>query len=149
MGQSVLVIIPTDRERAFILSQRVARIATADKSGRPLVVPICYAYDGRCFYTPIDKKPKRVSVERLKRVRNILENPNVSIVIDRYHEDWTRLCYVIIHGRAELIGGGEEYIDSLRLLCEKYPQYRDMNLSKLNLPVIKIVLDRITSWGAI
>lgn len=124
-------------------------MATADKSGRPLVVPICYAYDGRCFYTPIDKKPKRVSVGGLKRVRNILENPNVSIVIDRYREDWTRLCYVIIHGRAELIEEGEEYLDSLRLLCEKYPQYRNMNLSRLNLPVIKIASDRITSWGAV
>jgi PPOX class probable F420-dependent enzyme len=143
------VSIPTDKERAFILSHRVARMATADKSGRPLVIPICYAYDGRCFYTPIDKKPKRVSVGALKRVRNVLENPNVSIVIDEYQEDWTRLFYVIIHGRAELIERGEQYINSLGLLCEKYPQYKDMNLSKLNLPVIKIAPDRIISWGAV
>jgi PPOX class probable F420-dependent enzyme len=143
-----LETIPTDKERAFILSHRVARMATADKSGRPFIIPICYAYDGRCFYTPIDKKPKRVSVVALKRVRNISENPHVSVVIDEYQEDWTRLCYVIIHGRAELIERGEEYLNSLRLLCERYPQYEDMNLSKLNLPVIKIVPDRITSWDA-
>jgi PPOX class probable F420-dependent enzyme len=142
------VTLPTDKERAFILSHRVARMATADRSGRPYIIPICYAYDGRCFYTPIDKKPKRVSVAALKRVRNISENPNVSVVIDEYHEDWTRLCYVIIHGRAKLIERGEEYLNSLRLLCEKYPQYENMNLSKLNLPVIKIVPDRITLWDA-
>ena len=141
--------IPTEKEKVFILSRRVARMATADKSGRPLVVPICYAYDGRCFYTPIDKKPKRVSARGLKRVINLSENPNVSVVIDEYHEDWTRLCYVIIHGRAELLEGGEEYLYSLRLLCEKYPQYKNMDLSQLNLPVIKIIPDRITSWGAV
>ncbi len=141
--------IPTDRERAFILSHRVARMATADKMGRPLVVPICYAYDGMYLYTPIDKKPKRVPVDGLKRVRNISENPNVSVVIDEYQEDWTRLGYVIIHGRAEIIKRGEEYLRSLRLLCERYPQYKSMNLSKLNLPVIKIVPSRITSWGAV
>jgi len=141
--------IPTEKEKVFILSRRVARMATADKSGRPLVVPICYAYDGRCFYTPIDKKPKRVSARGLKRVINLSENPNVSVVIDEYHEDWTRLRYVIIHGRAELLEGGEEYQSSLRLLCEKYPQYKNMDLSQLNLPVIKIIPDRITSWGAV
>ncbi len=124
-------------------------MATADKLGRPLVVPICYAYDGTCFYTPIDKKPKRVSAGGLKRVRNLTENPNVSVVIDEYNENWTMLCYVIIQGRAELLERGEEYLNSLRLLCEKYPQYEDMNLSKLNLPVIKIIPNRITSWGSV
>ncbi len=143
------MIITTDKERVFILSRRVARMATVDKSGRPVVVPICYAYDGSYFYTPIDKKPKRVPIEKLKRVKNILENPNVSVVIDEYDEDWSALRYIIIHGGAELIERGDEYRNSLRLLCEKYPQYEDMKLSKLNLPVIKIVPNRIISWSAV
>ena len=138
-----------DKQKQFIISHRVARMATVDKLGRPLVVPICYVYDGKNFYTPIDKKPKRVPVRELKRVRNILENPNISVVIDDYKEDWNKLRYVIIHGRAELIESGGEYQRSLRLLCEKYPQYVKMNLSGLNLPVIKVVPDRILSWGAI
>ncbi len=138
-----------DRLNQFILSQRVARMATVDKLGRPLVVPICYAYDGKNLYTPIDRKPKRVSVRELKRIRNILENPNISIVIDDYYEDWNKLRYVIIHGRAELIERGQEYQTSLRLLCEKYSQYVEMNLSSLNLPVIKVIPDRIIPWGAI
>jgi PPOX class probable F420-dependent enzyme len=140
---------PTDKEKEFILSHRVARMATVDKSGKPLVVPICYAYDGNYLYTPIDKKPKRVTIRDLKRIRNITENPNVSLVIDDYYDDWNKLCYVIIHGRAELMESGEEYQKSLGLLCEKYPQYREMNLFQLNLPVIKIVPDRMISWGAI
>jgi PPOX class probable F420-dependent enzyme len=143
------MILSNDKEREFISSHRVARMATADRSGRPLVVPICYTFDGGILYTPIDGKPKRVPVGELKRIRNITENPNVSIVVDDYSEDWTKLCYVIIHGRAELIESGEEYLRSIRLLYEKYPQYEKMNLSELNLPVIKVVPHRIVSWGAI
>jgi len=138
-----------DRQRQFIVSHRVARMATADKMGRPLVVPICYVFDGKNLYTPIDKKPKRVAVKKLKRVRNILENPNISIVIDDYYEDWNKLSYAIVQGRAELIESGEEYQRSLRLLCDKYAQYVNMNLPALNLPVIKVVPERILLWGAI
>jgi PPOX class probable F420-dependent enzyme len=138
-----------DRQKQFIVSHRVARMATADKMGRPLVVPICYVFDGKNLYTPIDKKPKRVAVKKLKRVRNILENPNISIVIDDYYEDWSKLSYAIVQGRAELIESGEEYQRSLRLLCDKYAQYVNMNLPALNLPVIKVVPERILLWGAI
>jgi PPOX class probable F420-dependent enzyme len=116
--------------------------------GRPRVVPICYSFNGKSFYTPIDNKPKRASPGELKRVRNIIENPNVSLVIDEYYEDWSKLCYIIINGRAEIIESGEEYRSSLVQLSKKYPQYLDMKLSKLNLPVIKIIPNRIISWGS-
>ncbi|HEY7535554.1 MAG TPA: TIGR03668 family PPOX class F420-dependent oxidoreductase [Thermodesulfobacteriota bacterium] len=133
----------------FIKSHMVARMATVDILGRPRIVPICYCFDGKSIYTPIDKKPKTLSPGELKRIRNILENPNVSLVIDEYYQDWSKLCYIIINGRAEIMEFGEEYQDSLRLLCEKYPQYVDMKLRTLNLPVIKIVPERIISWGNI
>ena len=124
-------------------------MATVDRHGKPLVHPICYAFDGNSIYTPIDKKPKRVTINRLKRIRNIRENQNTSIVIDDYDDDWSKLAYVIIHGKAELMHGGKEYDQSLRMLSEKYPQYQEMKLSDLNLPVIRIVPNRIISWGNI
>ncbi len=145
------MVIPNEKEIAFILSHKVARFATVDRSGNPLVVPICYAYDGsyNYIYSPIDAKPKKGSGRKLKRIRNIEENPNVSLVIDEYHDDWSKLCYVIIHGVAELIESGEEYKRAIKLLCEKYDQYVEMQLPKLNLPVIKITPTRVISWGAI
>jgi coenzyme F420-0:L-glutamate ligase/coenzyme F420-1:gamma-L-glutamate ligase len=143
------MIMPTDRENQFILSHRVARLATVDRLGKPLVVPICYVYDGMNIYTPIDKKPKRVSFRGLKRIKNIMENPHVSLVVDEYHEDWDKLSYIIIHGKAELIESGQEYQESLRLLTQKYAQYEQMNLTSLNLPVIKIIPERIISWGVV
>lgn len=142
-------ISPTKRELKFIQTQKIARMATVDKSGKPLVLPICYAYDGNYIYTPIDKKPKRVSPMQLKRIKNIINNPNVSVVIDRYYEDWARIAYIIIHGTAVVIDRGKEYHESLRILSEKYRQYEHMKLSQLGLPVIKIIPNRFTSWGKI
>lgn len=142
-------VLPTKREVTFIQTQKIARMATVDKSGKPLVLPICYAYDGNYIYTPIDKKPKRVAPMELNRIKNIVNNPNVSVVIDRYYEDWTRIAYIIIHCTAEVIDGGKEYRESLRILSEKYRQYKHMKLSQLGLPVIKIIPNRFISWGKI
>ncbi|HEX9666122.1 MAG TPA: TIGR03668 family PPOX class F420-dependent oxidoreductase [Thermodesulfobacteriota bacterium] len=142
-------VLPTEREYIFIQSQRIARMATVDRSGKPLVLPICYAYDGTNLYTPIDKKPKSVSPGELKRIRNITGNPNVSVLVDVYNEDWNEIGFIIIHGTAEVIDSGKEYRESLRILSEKYIQYRQMNLSELGLPVIKISPNRIISWGKI
>lgn len=135
--------------RNFIETGRVARMATADKHGVPLIVPMCYVFYENYIYTPIDKKPKRSQTRDLKRVKNILENPNVSLVVDDYYEEWSKLRHVIIHGKADLIDYGEEYRKSLELLCEKYHQYKEMNLLQLNLPVIKITVSKIISWGDI
>src|SRR5439155_15976426 len=85
---------------------RVARLGTADHAGRPLVVPVCYAFDGRACFSAIDAKPKRVAGRDLRRVRNIEQNPHVSLVVDRYDEDWSRLAWVIVEGRAAVVTEG-------------------------------------------
>jgi PPOX class probable F420-dependent enzyme len=136
-----------DEVEVFVARGRVARLATVDEGGVPSIIPICYAYDGRNFYTPVDKKPKSLPPYGLKRIRNILGNPLVAVLIDRWSEDWGELAYVILRGRAEVITSGEEYDSALVLLEEKYEQYRRMGLKGLGLPVIKICPHRITSWG--
>lgn len=142
-----MITIPNDQEREILLSERVARMATADGSGRPHVVPVCFAYDGHNIFTPLDKKPKSVPAGELRRVKNILSNPRVSLVVDGYYEDWKRLYYVLVCGLASVIESGEEYRNSLILLSRKYPQYRKMGLEKAGLPIIKIVPESIVSWG--
>src|SRR6478672_34068 len=81
---------------------RVARLATADASGRPYVVPVCFAWQGDHIYIALDEKPKSVAPTRLKRVRNILENPRVSFLLDHYDEDWSRLNYTLVSCTATL-----------------------------------------------
>jgi PPOX class probable F420-dependent enzyme len=126
---------------------RVARLATVDDGGAPHVVPVCYATDGRAFYSPIDAKPKRARPEGLKRVRNIRANPRVALLIDHYEEDWARLAFVMVQGRAELLREGAEWRAARTLLEAKYPQYRAMPLAGDGL-VIKIVPDRVVRWSA-
>ena len=127
---------------------RVARLATADRSGRPLVVPICYAFDGRYCYSVIDLKPKRVNGSRLKRVRNIQENPNVSLLIDHYEEDWSQLFYVIMVGHAEILSQGQEFREAFDLLLTKYPQYQTMPLDRETGAIIKMSPERVIEWRA-
>ena len=106
----------TDKEREAILRNKVARMATVDSKGSPLVVPVCYGFDGKYIFTPLDKKPKLVSVYKLKRVRNILDNPQVSLVIDRYDDNWEKLYYLIIQGSADILENGLVYKKSLKIL---------------------------------
>lgn len=138
------MIQPTEAQRAFLESHQVAHLATADAQGRPHVVPICYAYDGRRLYVVIDRKPKRVSPLQLRRLRNIRENPHVAVVVDDYSDDWSRLAYVLIQGRADVLMKGEAHEKALRLLRAKYPQYRKMALEER--PVIRITPERVVEW---
>jgi PPOX class probable F420-dependent enzyme len=131
----------------YISRKRIAHFATCDSSGIPTVIPICFVYHAKTVYTPIDKKPKKISPTKLKRIKNIIENPFVSLVIDEYNDDWDRLSYVIIQGSASLIDHGKEYETALQKLCEKYEQYSKMKLNDLGLPVIKIVSNKIITWG--
>jgi PPOX class probable F420-dependent enzyme len=130
----------------FTAEGRVARLATVDDAGYPHVVPVCYATDGRAYYSPIDAKPKRTPPDRLKRVRNIRTNPRVALLIDHYEEDWTRLRFVMVQGRAELLDGGTEWKAARTLLEAKYPQYRALPLPPEG-PVIKIVPDHVVRWS--
>lgn len=136
----------TEAESAFVYRQRVARLATADADGHPFVVPVCYAFDGQRFYTPLDEKPKSVEARRLKRVRNIEARHEASLLIDQYSDDWSQLAYVLIAGRAEIVPPGHAlHGQALPLLRERYIQYRTMALETL--PVIVITPERISAWG--
>jgi coenzyme F420-0:L-glutamate ligase / coenzyme F420-1:gamma-L-glutamate ligase len=135
-------------QAAFLVRQRVARLATADAAGAPHAVPVCFAYSGGGIFIALDDKPKDVPPARLKRVRNILENPSVALVVDRYAEDWSLLAFVMVRGRAELVEPGtEEHASAVRLLRGKYHQYEEMRIE--DNPVISIRPERVASWGAL
>ena len=132
-------------ERAFLEGQRVAHLATADGAGIPNVGPVCFTVAGDTVYMSIDRKPK--SGRPLKRLHNIAENPHVALTADLYDDDdWSRLRWVMVRGRAEILEGGVEHDDAQRFLRAKYPQYRAMDVAPL--PVIAIRIERVTSWCA-
>lgn len=136
-----------DRAIAYLRAARVARLATADARGRPHVVPVCFAVEGERAYIALDAKPKSVAPTRLKRVRNIAENPQVALLADYYSEDWSRLSYVLASGSAALAEPGtEQHAAAIPLLRDKYPQYARMPIEQQ--AVISIVLVSAHVWQA-
>jgi PPOX class probable F420-dependent enzyme len=139
----------SQQQRDFLERGRVGRLATADAAGAPHVVPVCYAIAADpddTLYITIDEKPKRQD-RPLKRLRNILENPQAAIVVDRWDEDWGRLGWVMLRGRAAILYAGPEHDRAQALLVARYPQYRAMQLGEL--PVIALRITRATAWGAL
>lgn len=147
----------TPDQRAFLAEARTATLATTGGLGRPRLVPICFALRpdddaGRpVLYSPLDEKPKRSSDPRdLARVKDLLVLPEVTLLVDRWDEDWSRLAWLRCYGIGELLepGPGEEVEHALaiELLRAKYPQYARHALE--DLPVICIRVDRAVGWAA-
>jgi PPOX class probable F420-dependent enzyme len=105
-----------------LAAARVARLATTDPDGRPHLVPIVFVLDGRTLYSAVDRKPKRSRT--LRRIENARARPDVTILVDHYEDDWSRLWWVRLRGRARVLDDGAERKRALALLAEKYPQYR-------------------------
>ena len=122
------------------------------RQGRARLVPICFAIDGRpdslVLYSPLDEKPESVLDPRtLGRVRDIAANPQVSLLVDRWSEDWSQLAWLRLEGQADVLEpGAAEHPHATELLRERYAQYADQVLG--DRPLIRITIDRATSWSA-
>lgn len=131
-----------DWQLALLAELRVARLGTIARDGRPHLVPACYAWvDGR-FAIAVDEKPKRAG--QLARIRNIERDPRVTLLFDRYDDDWNQLAWLRVEGIAEVRAMGSEWPEALEALRARYPQYAGMSLDSL--PVIAITPERVTGW---
>lgn len=149
--------IVSPAERSFVSEARRAVLATRAPDGRPRLVPICFVLaehdDARgrpVLYSPLDEKPKRSPEPRdLARVRDLLVLPDVTILVDRWDEDWERLAWIRLYGRAEMLEPQpherEEHTAAVAALRAKYPQYRDQALEER--PMIRVVVNEIRRWG--
>lgn len=122
---------------------RVARLATIGADGRPHLVPIAFVIDGETLYTAVDEKPKRSRT--LRRIENARERPAVTVLVDHYGEDWNRLWWVRLRGRARVLDDGAEAGHALQLLAGKYDQYRNQ---PPGLPVLAIDILETRCWQA-
>jgi PPOX class probable F420-dependent enzyme len=128
---------------ARLTAARVARLATIDPDGRPHLVPIVFAVDGDTLYSAVDRKPKRSTV--LRRIENARSRPDVTILVDHYEDDWARLWWIRLRGRARVLDEGEELERALELLAEKYPQYRR---EPPDGPVLAVDVTDVREWSA-
>jgi PPOX class probable F420-dependent enzyme len=122
---------------------RIARLATVDAGGQPHLVPLCFTLIGARIVSVVDAKPKR-SV-KLRRLANIWAQPRVSVLVDEYDEDWTRLWWVRADGAARVVEEGIDRDDAVAALQAKYPQYEAQPPGG---PVIEILVDRWRGWSA-
>lgn len=120
---------------------RVARLATADATGRPHLVPMVFAYVEGIIYSAVDHKPKRT--RRLKRLANIAANPRVAVLADHYDDDWSQLWWVRADGMASLVETGPTWDEAVAHLADKYPQYRGSPPSG---DVVVIEVERLSGW---
>jgi PPOX class probable F420-dependent enzyme len=134
--------------RRFLSLSRVAHLATAAPDAVPHAVPLCFWFDGGNFYFVIDQKPKRQTGLKIKRMRNITANPRVALLIDHYEEDWKQLAYILVDGHARVVEDQEEYLLALRNLRDKYPQYRNMALSRESNLMVRIEPGHVHIWGS-
>ena len=121
----------------------MARLATVDPDGRPHLVPIVFALDGNTLYSAVDRKPKRS--QTLRRIENARARPDVTILVDHYEDEWSRLWWIRVRGRARVLDDGEERERALGLLQEKYPQYRD---EPPDGPVLAVDVTEAREWTA-
>jgi PPOX class probable F420-dependent enzyme len=126
------------------MAARVARLATTDADGRPHLVPIVFALAGDTLYSAVDRKPKRS--RKLRRIENARARPDVTILVDNYEEEWDRLWWIRLRGRARVLDDGDERERALTLLAHKYPQYVD---EPPDGPVLAVDIAEVRSWSAI
>ena len=135
----------TTRSLELLTLERVARLATADKYARPHLVPIVFVYEAPFVFTPIDAKPKSVEDwHDLRRIKNVETNGRASVLVDAYHEDWSKNAWVRIDGVAEILTDGEDHHHALNLLAANYQQYEGLPLG--DAPVIRIHIEHVTQW---
>lgn len=131
-------------EAALLDELPVARLATIQPSGRPHLVPVCFAVAAGQVAIAVDEKPKTTTA--LARLRNIARDPRVALLVDRYDADWSRLAWLRIDGEAAVLERGEVRPDALAALRARYAQYAAMDLESR--PLILVVPAAKTSWRA-
>ena len=114
----------------LIKGAKVARLATVDQKSHPYVVPVVFVFHENSFFIPLDEKVKTVNPRKLKRVKNIEKNPNVTLLIDKYQNNWKNLFFLMIHGKATITDSkNSKSMDKIhKLLISKYPQYKKIGI---------------------
>ena len=124
----------------FVTWERVCRVATAGASGVPHLVPVCHVLAGGKVYF--------ASGDDARKVKNVRENPRVTLTVDLYSDHWEMLRGVMIQGRARLLEQGPRFRRVRDLLYRKYPQYPRMEaISPSDSVIVEVTPTRVFSWG--
>jgi nitroimidazol reductase NimA-like FMN-containing flavoprotein (pyridoxamine 5'-phosphate oxidase superfamily) len=119
--------------------ERVCRVATASPAGVPHVVPVCHVLDdGKLYFA---------SETGARKIRNVRQNPHVTVTVDLYSDDWANLKGVMIQGSATIVAKAR-FRKIRRLLYEKYPQYPDMSaIGERDSVIVEVTPRHAFAWG--
>ena len=137
-----------DDVRELLQHSRSAHLATASAEADPHLIPVVYALHDEAIWIAIDEKPK--TTLRLRRLRNIEENPRFALLVDHYSDDWSQLRWVLLRGPAEVwwpqTWDSTAAEAAIAVLRARYPQYEEMALEKR--PLLRLTAERVTRWSA-
>ena len=125
----------TPKDAAFLKSNELCRLATASKEAKPQVTPVIYALDGTYFVVAVDYGTRKL--------KNVKENPNVSLVVDKFHPNKA----VMVEGTCEIYERGPEYRRLLQLLFDKFEFYKKDPWEEGESPILRIAPKKVVSWG--
>ena len=130
----------TKKVAKLIAAERVCRVATAGRDGRPHVVPVCHALAGQRIYFGSGKDAGKVT--------NLRENPRIALTVDVYSEDWSRIIGVMVVGTARLITRGPDFQRARGRLYEKFPQYaKEAALATSDSVIVEVTPTKVVTWG--
>ncbi|HZA19887.1 MAG TPA: pyridoxamine 5'-phosphate oxidase family protein [Actinomycetota bacterium] len=108
-----------EQVRALLARERRGVLTTLDPDGSGHSVPVVFVVIGDEIVSPIDHKPK--SGRKLQRLSNIERDDRVTLLVDHWDEDWTRLAWVMVRAHAAVDAGAPH--DLTTALHARYPQY--------------------------
>jgi PPOX class probable F420-dependent enzyme len=126
----------------MLAEAQVARLAFLDDEDRPRVLPVTFALADGAVWSAIDDKPKRTAEPA--RVRYLRRCPEAALVVDVYDDDWSRLAWVQLLGRVDVLTI-EEGAAGLEALVAKYAPYRDRSPPG---PLLRLDVERALHWRA-
>jgi PPOX class probable F420-dependent enzyme len=128
--------------RRRVAEARVARVGTIDERGRTHLVPIVFVLDRDTLYSATDAGQRPV-----KRLRNLEGDSRVSVLVDAYDEDWSKVWWVRLRGSGRAIEDGPERDHARQLLWEKYPQFEEVPSGEAAGPVMAVDVERWSGWA--
>ena len=123
-------------------SGRVGRLGLLDEDDRPRVLPITFALFEGCVWSAIDEKPKRRGEPA--RLRYLRRRPEAALTVDRYSDDWSKLAWVQLLGRVEVLEVADAP-SALDALAARYAPYADRRPPG---PLLRLTPERALCWRA-
>lgn len=129
--------------RRRLVEARVVRVGTVDEQGRVHVVPVVFVLEADTWYSPSDAGKRPV-----KRLRNLNTDPRVTILVDVYEEDWSRVWWVRMRGIGRAVEGGAERERAYRLLRETYAQLTAVPGDEAAGPTMAVTIQGWSGWAS-